>query len=89
VTFDGKPVRMPRRDIAIVFQDYGKALLPWRTAAGNVSPALEASHVASSRRATRLPVRRRHRLLGVIGYLTALTVSVVEKRLLKWRSSGH
>jgi ABC-type nitrate/sulfonate/bicarbonate transport system permease component len=28
-------------------------------------------------------------LLGVIGYLTALAMSVVEKRLLKWRSSGH
>ncbi len=28
-------------------------------------------------------------LLGVIGYLTALVMSMVEKRLLKWRSSGH
>ena len=28
-------------------------------------------------------------LLGVIGYLTALAMSVVEKHLLKWRSSGH
>jgi len=28
VSFDGKPMLMPRRDIAIVFQDYGKALLP-------------------------------------------------------------
>ncbi|MEA2908673.1 MAG: NitT/TauT family transport system ATP-binding protein [Bradyrhizobium sp.] len=54
VSFDGKPVRMPRRDIATVFQDYGKALLPWRTAAGNVSLALEASHVASSRKAARI-----------------------------------
>ncbi len=43
VSFDGKPMLMPRRDIAIVFQDYGKALLPWRTAAGDVSLALEAS----------------------------------------------
>jgi NitT/TauT family transport system ATP-binding protein len=50
VTFDVKPVRMPRRDIAIVLLDYAKALLPWRTAAGNVSLALEASHVVSSRR---------------------------------------
>jgi NitT/TauT family transport system ATP-binding protein len=54
VTFDGKPMLMPRRDIAIVFQDYGKALLPWRTAAGNVSLALEASGVASSERASRI-----------------------------------
>jgi len=28
-------------------------------------------------------------LLGVIGYLTALAMSVVEKRILQWRSSGH
>jgi NitT/TauT family transport system ATP-binding protein len=42
VNFDGQPMREPRREIAIVFQDYGKALLPWRNAAGNVSLALEA-----------------------------------------------
>jgi sulfonate transport system permease protein len=28
-------------------------------------------------------------LLGIIGYLTALAMSLVERRLLKWRSSGH
>jgi ABC-type nitrate/sulfonate/bicarbonate transport system permease component len=28
-------------------------------------------------------------LLGIIGYLTALAMSVVEKRLLRWRSSGR
>ncbi len=54
VTFDGEPMLAPRRDIAIVFQDYGKALLPWRTAAGNVSLALEASGVAASQRAVRI-----------------------------------
>jgi NitT/TauT family transport system ATP-binding protein len=54
VAFDGEPMLAPRRDIAIVFQDYGKALLPWRTAAGNVSLALEASGIAASRRAARI-----------------------------------
>src|SRR5271154_3987752 len=54
VTFDGMSMLTPRRDIAIVFQDYGKALLPWRTAAGNVSLALEASGVASSSRSARI-----------------------------------
>ena len=54
VTFDEKPMLMPRRDIAIVFQDYGKALLPWRTAAGNVSLALEASRSAASERGARI-----------------------------------
>ena len=42
VAFAGAPVKAPRRDVAIVFQDYSKALLPWRTAEGNVSLALEA-----------------------------------------------
>ena len=42
VAFAGAPIKAPRRDVAIVFQDYSKALLPWRTAAGNVSLALEA-----------------------------------------------
>jgi NitT/TauT family transport system ATP-binding protein len=45
VTFEGGPMSQPRRDIAIVFQDYGNALLPWRTAAGNISLALEAAGV--------------------------------------------
>lgn len=54
VTFDGQPMQAPRRDIAIVFQDYGKALLPWRTAAGNVSLALEANNVPVSQRAPRI-----------------------------------
>ena len=41
----GEPLTAPRRDVAIVFQDYGKALLPWRTAHANVALALEAAGV--------------------------------------------
>jgi NitT/TauT family transport system ATP-binding protein len=37
-----------------VFQDYGKALLPWRTAAGNVSLALEAGGMRSAERPARI-----------------------------------
>jgi ABC-type glutathione transport system ATPase component len=40
VTFAGKRVAGPAREISFMFQDYSKALLPWRTAAGNVSLAL-------------------------------------------------
>jgi NitT/TauT family transport system ATP-binding protein len=40
--FEGAAVKAPRRDVAVVFQDYAKALLPWRTAEGNVALALEA-----------------------------------------------
>lgn len=54
VAFDGAPVSGPRRDVAIVFQDYGKALLPWRTAAGNVSLALEAAGTPRQERAARI-----------------------------------
>jgi NitT/TauT family transport system ATP-binding protein len=54
IEFDGAPILGPRRDVAIVFQDYGKALLPWRTAAGNVSLALEAAGTARKGRAARI-----------------------------------
>jgi len=54
VTFAGAPVRGPRRDVAIVFQDYSKALLPWRTAAGNVALALEAMGAPRAERRDRI-----------------------------------
>jgi len=54
VSFQGKPMTSPRRDVAIMFQDYGKALLPWRTAAGNVSLALEAAGVPAAERGPRI-----------------------------------
>lgn len=62
VTFDGQPMTHPRREIAIVFQDYGKALLPWRTAAGNIALALEAARVPKAERADRIAT-----LLGKVG----------------------
>ena len=43
VLYNSKPVLAPQPEIAIVFQDYGKALLPWRTVYGNVELALEAA----------------------------------------------
>jgi NitT/TauT family transport system ATP-binding protein len=54
VAFGGAPISGPRRDVAIVFQDYGKALLPWRTAAGNVSLALEAAGTPRRERSARI-----------------------------------
>ncbi|MET0207991.1 MAG: ABC transporter ATP-binding protein [Burkholderiaceae bacterium] len=45
--FKGRPVDGPQPGIAIVFQDYGRALLPWRTVAGNVALALEARGIAA------------------------------------------
>ena len=54
VAFDSAPILGPRRDVAIVFQDYGRALLPWRTAAGNISLALEAAGTPRAGRAARI-----------------------------------
>jgi len=54
VEFFGAPVREPSRDRAIVFQDYTKALLPWRTVAGNVSLSLEACGIPEPERQNRI-----------------------------------
>jgi NitT/TauT family transport system ATP-binding protein len=50
IIYSGHELKGPQREISVVFQDYGKALLPWRTAAGNVSLALEAARVPSRQR---------------------------------------
>jgi NitT/TauT family transport system ATP-binding protein len=54
VRLSGQQVLAPSRDVAIVFQDYSRALLPWRTATGNVSLALEAQGVPAGERAHRI-----------------------------------
>jgi len=41
----GQRVTEPSREVAFVFQDYGRALLPWRTVEGNIALALEAAGV--------------------------------------------
>jgi NitT/TauT family transport system ATP-binding protein len=54
IEFYGKSVTGPGRDRAIVFQDYSKALLPWRTVWGNISLSLEACGVPEAKRAGRI-----------------------------------
>ncbi len=51
ILLDGAPVDGPGRDRGIVFQQY--ALLPWRTALGNVEFGLEATGVPRAGRAAR------------------------------------
>lgn len=62
VRMDGQSMTSPRPDVAIVFQDYGKALLPWRTATGNISLAMEAGGVPKAERAGRIS-----ELLSLVG----------------------
>lgn len=50
----GKPITGPSREVAFVFQDYGRALLPWRTVEGNVALALEAAGVPVAERPARI-----------------------------------
>ncbi len=50
VLVGGAPVTEPRSDVAVVFQDYSKALLPWRTAYANVELALEANRTPKALR---------------------------------------
>ncbi len=47
VQFEGTKISGPSQDRAIIFQDYSKALLPWRTVRGNVALSLEARDLPS------------------------------------------
>ncbi len=50
VTFDGIPVVAPPTGVVMVFQDYGNALLPWRTVTRNVELGLEGRFSRDERR---------------------------------------
>ncbi len=50
----GRPIIGPSREAAFVFQDYGRALLPWRTVSGNIALALEAARIPKADRPARI-----------------------------------
>jgi len=50
VSVAGEQRLRPTRDVAVVFQDYSRALLPWRTVYDNVSLALEAARTPRNER---------------------------------------
>ena len=62
----GRAVDRPSREVAFVFQDYGRALLPWRTVARNVALALEAARVPAAERPAR--IERVLRTVGLIDH---------------------
>ncbi|WP_329495014.1 ABC transporter ATP-binding protein [Kitasatospora herbaricolor] len=64
ILLDGRPVTGPGVDRSIVFQQY--ALLPWRTAQGNVEFGLEATGVPRRQRAPR--AREYLDLVGLTGF---------------------
>jgi NitT/TauT family transport system ATP-binding protein len=50
---EGKPIDGPSRERAIVFQDYSRSLLPWRSVWTNVALAFEGQGVARAARKSR------------------------------------
>jgi NitT/TauT family transport system ATP-binding protein len=62
IEFEGCRVTKPARSRAIVFQDYNRALLPWRTVSGNVELAFEGLPISKSDRRERV-----HALLVTMG----------------------
>jgi NitT/TauT family transport system ATP-binding protein len=60
----GRVMTKPSLESAIVFQDYGRALLPWRDVFGNVSLALEAIGMPHAKRADRI-----YALLSKVGLM--------------------
>jgi ABC-type nitrate/sulfonate/bicarbonate transport system ATPase subunit len=66
VNLDGQPVTGPPGTVVTVFQDYGNALLPWRTVTRNVSLPIEK--VARAERTQR--VAQALRMVGLEGRAT-------------------
>ena len=62
IEFEGRKVIKPARNRAIVFQDYNRALLPWRTVSGNVELAFEGLAITKADRR-----EKAHALLATMG----------------------
>lgn len=54
VSLDGKSVKGPAEGMSVVFQEYGRSLLPWMTVQANVELPLKASKLPKAERAERV-----------------------------------
>ncbi len=52
IVLDGRPVTSPPREMALVFQEYGRSLFPWMTVRQNVAFPLLSKGVARRERPT-------------------------------------
>jgi NitT/TauT family transport system ATP-binding protein len=80
--FKGAEVHGPQTELAVVFQDYGRALLPWRTVAGNVALALEARGIPAAEQAARIaPLLDKLRLAQHAGKFPSQLSGGMQQRL--------
>ena len=63
----GKPILGPSRERAIVFQDYSRSLLPWRSVWTNVALAYESQGIARAERRARAYALLERMGLGAVG----------------------
>ncbi|MQA74466.1 MAG: ATP-binding cassette domain-containing protein [Solirubrobacterales bacterium] len=76
VSFRGRPVTSPPEGVVMVFQDYSRSLLPWRTVDHNMSLGLEGGRLAKPERRERIDSA-----LGKVGLSDS-------KRKYPWQLSG-
>jgi NitT/TauT family transport system ATP-binding protein len=66
IVLGGEPVAAPPKRMVVVFQQYAKSLLPWRTVEGNVHFALENLQLTPAERTER--VARNLATVGLTGF---------------------
>jgi NitT/TauT family transport system ATP-binding protein len=66
VLVEGRTVTEPPEELVVLFQQYGKSLLPWRTVEGNVSLALENLGLSADDRRRR--IARNLDVVGLTGF---------------------
>jgi NitT/TauT family transport system ATP-binding protein len=80
--FQERRVSGPQPDIAVVFQDYGRALLPWRTVVSNIALALEARGIPRSQHPARIaPLLQKMRLAEHAGKFPAQLSGGMQQRV--------